>query len=120
MRIIIAGSRNYTNLDEFMLAMGGIVARHPDLFIENIEVVSGGARGVDSMGEYWANLLGYKIIRFIPSWDRFGRAAGHIRNAEMAEYADVLIAFWDGVSKGTESMINLAKKKGLKVIIEMI
>ena len=120
MRIIIAGSRNYTNLDEFMLAMGEIMVQHHDLFTGNIEVVSGGARGVDSMGEYWANLLSYKIIQFIPSWERFGRAAGHIRNAEMAEYADVLIAFWDGVSKGTESMINLARKKGLKVIIRMI
>lgn len=120
LRVIIAGSRNYTDRDEFMAHMGEIMVQYRPMLDENIVVISGGARGVDKLGEYWADFHGYEILEFIPEWDKYGRRAGFIRNAQMAENADVLIAFWDGVSKGTENMINIARKRGLKVIIRMI
>ena len=60
------------------------------------------------------------VKRVPANWEKFGRSAGHRRNAEMAQYADGLVAFWDGLSPGTRSMIDLAKGRGLKVHIEMI
>jgi glycerophosphoryl diester phosphodiesterase len=82
------------------------------------EVVCGGARGADDLGQKWAgngNLIPVKL--FPPEWNRYGKAAGMVRNKEMAEYADALIALWDGASKGTKNMIGLASKRGLKVYV---
>lgn len=119
-RVIIAGSREFpipfnlvfvTSAVEDALACLGIST------YDNIEIVSGTARGADRMGEEWANLYGVNVKQFPADWDKHGKAAGPIRNAEMAEYGDVLIAFWDGESRGTKGMIDLAKKKGLKVIV---
>lgn len=78
------------------------------------EVVSGTARGADRRGEAWANMNNISIKRFPADWDKYGKAAGHIRNAEMAKYADAAIIFWNGVSPGTRSMIDLAKKTQLE------
>lgn len=119
MKLIIAGSRNYTNEADFFHRMSQIIVAVPWIQ-EATEVVSGTARGVDTLGEEWAALYGLDITRFPANWAKYGRRAGHIRNAEMAKYADGLIAFWNGVSPGTASMINLAKAEGLKIFIEMI
>ena len=84
------------------------------------EVVSGTARGADRVGEGWANMNNIPITRMPANWDRYGRIAGHRRNLEMAEYADQLVVFWNGVSPGTKNMITLAKARGLKIHIEMV
>ena len=81
------------------------------------EVVCGGARGGDAFGKEYAEEYGLKVKMFPAEWGKYGRSAGYRRNAEMADYADCLLAFWDGESKGTKHMIDLAKKKGLKVFI---
>ena len=81
------------------------------------EIVSGGARGADSFGERVANRRGYKLTIFKAKWGELGKQAGILRNIEMAEYADALIAFWDGGSRGTKHMIREAGKKKLPVII---
>ena len=119
MRIIIAGSRNYTDEADFFARMNTIVSKNPWLQ-ETTEVVSGTARGVDQLGERWAELYGISITKFPADWSKYGRSAGFRRNAEMAQHADGLVAFWDGVSPGTASMIDLAKGRGLKVHIEMV
>jgi hypothetical protein len=113
MRLIIAGSRDITDLGLVRQAVlsSGII---PTV------IISGGARGVDSLGEVLAREMDIPIDRHPADWDKHGRSAGYIRNAEMAEVADALVAIWDGVSRGTESMINLANKKGLKVYVERI
>lgn len=67
------------------------------------------------MGEAFAEAEGLTVRRFPADWDLHGRSAGYIRNEQMAEYADGLIAFWDGSSRGTRHMINTAKKAGLHV-----
>lgn len=119
MRIIIAGSRNYTDTKDFFARMD-IIIDLEEWILSISEVVSGTARGTDSMGEMWADQFDVPVKRFPADWAKYGRRAGHIRNAEMAKYADGLIAFWDGVSPGTASMINLAKAEGLRIHIEMI
>lgn len=80
-----------------------------------IEIVSGTANGADKLGEKYANEKGYLLKKFPADWDKYGKSAGFKRNVEMSNYADALIAFWDGKSKGTKHMIDLAKRYELKV-----
>lgn len=109
MRTIIAGSRCGCDQDTFNIVM----MRCPWTITT---VISGGARGVDRMGEEWAEKNGINVERFIPDWEKHGRAAGPIRNRQMAENADALIAFWDQKSKGTKNMIEEAQVRGLKIV----
>lgn len=108
MKVIIAGSRHLTFptlVDEAIKC---------SLF-DITEVVSGGARGVDALGELWAARNGIPVRLFPADWDKHGKAAGPIRNREMAAYADALIAIWDGKSLGTKNMIDEARKRGLRI-----
>jgi len=112
-KVIIAGSRNF---DDFELLEQEVdkILDHMNLSVD-IEIVSGKARGADELGESFAEKYGLNVKHFPADWDKFGTSAGYIRNAEMAKYADVLIAFWDGKSLGTRHMIKSAEKKGLEV-----
>lgn len=105
MRVIIAGSRGITEY--------GIVALAVALSgFEVTEVVSGRARGVDLLGERWAELNGVPVAYFpvTPAmWETEGKRAGHNRSHRMSQYADALVAVWDGRSKGTWSMIGIAR-----------
>jgi len=108
MKVIIAGSRSITS---YRLAEEAVAASG----FEITEVVSGTARGVDRLGELWAARHGVPVTRFPADWGAYGKQAGFVRNADMAEYADALVALWDGGSRGTQHMINLARGAGLKV-----
>ena len=100
MKIAVIGSRNVTVSDL-------------DLYLsEGDEVVSGGARGVDACAAEYAERKGMKLTVFLPKYERYGRAATIVRNKEIVEYADKVIAFWDGSSKGTLSVIQYAQKTG--------
>jgi len=110
MKVIIAGSRDIVNYD---IVLDAIV----DSKINITTVVSGGARGVDRLGERYAKEYNLPIEQYIPDWDGLGKKAGYVRNEQMADNADALIAIWDGVSKGTGHMINIAKRKNLTVFI---
>jgi len=111
MKTIIAGSRT-VSLQDVLKALEFCP------FTERItEVVSGCARGADSYGELIAEENSTPIKRFPANWKKFGKRAGPIRNQEMAEYADALIAVWDGVSSGTSDMIQRAEKNKLKVYV---
>jgi len=110
MRTIIAGSRAIT--DPHLVT----IAIHRAGFSIS-QVVSGGARGVDRLGERWAKANGIPVKKFPADWKKHGMGAGHVRNREMAHYADALIAIWDGASPGTKSMIDYAKRRGLRVYV---
>ncbi len=112
-RCIIAGSRTIKNLD---IIMAAVVASNFDIW----QVVSGGAAGVDLNGEKYAEGVGIPVKRFPANWKEYGLKAGYLRNVEMADNADALIAIWDGKSRGTKHMIDIATKKGLKVYIHEI
>lgn len=123
LRVIIAGSRDFDDFPKLMNScndvLSGITNKYNDLC--KIRIVSGTARGADQLGEQYAKIVGYEVSRFPADWDRLGKRAGYVRNDEMAKFAvadgnyGVLIAFWDGKSKGTKHMISLAEKKGLEV-----
>ena len=84
---------------------------------ENIVFVSGHASGADALGERYAEERGLQLETYPADWKAHGRAAGPISNAQMADVADALIAFWDGKSRGTKNMIDTATKRGLKVAV---
>ena len=113
MRTIIAGSRTINDFDAVLKVVN-------DSGFTISEVVSGEARGVDQLGERYANAQRLPCVKFPANWDKYAKGAGFIRNAAMADYAEALIALWDGKSKGTANMIDVAKKKGLKVFIRVL
>lgn len=129
MKVIIAGGRNFQDYNllrdtcDYML--------HDQ---KEIEVVSGKAYGADELGEVYAKGREYKIKEFPADWtdfsepcvikvnkkgEKYNALAGLKRNERMAQYADALIAFWDGKSTGTKDMIERARKHGLKVKVQM-
>lgn len=113
MKVIVAGSRSVTN----DLVVDAAIE---DSGFKITELVSGTARGVDRLGEDWAKSRCIAIKRFPADWNRYGKSAGYRRNVEMAEYADALIAIWDGKSKGTQHMINIAQEQKLKVYVKKV
>ena len=117
MNIIIAGSRNINMKHEDFNAKIDHLLQNCK---EQVEIVSGRARGADRMGERYAAENGLKVHLFPAEWNTmrgFDKAAGYKRNEEMAKFSDALIAFWDGKSRGTKHMIDLAHKHGLRVRI---
>ena len=111
-RLIIAGGREFS---DYPLLAASVVEFVNELDDPDIEIVCGCARGADSLGEEYGKSKGYKINYYKPNWDLYGKAAGMFRNRAMALNADGLIAFWDGSSKGTKHMIDMARRHGLKV-----
>ncbi len=117
MKLIIAGGRDFTYISTSMI--GSFLEAH-SIYWRNIEqVVSGGASGVDTAGENFANIVDIEIERFPADWNTHGKAAGPIRNKQMAEYADALLLIWDGESRGSASMKNEMLKLG-KPVYEII
>ena len=80
-------------------------------------MVSGGAKGADQLGEKWAKENNIKTLIFRPDWDKFGKIAGFLRNKDIVDNSDVIVAFWDGLTKGTENTINLTKTAGKELEI---
>ena len=100
MKIAIIGSRKIKNpdIEKFVSA--------------DDEIVSGGAVGVDSAAAKFAKEQGLKLTEFLPQYEKYGRAAPIIRNREIVDYAEKVVAFWDGRSRGTLSVIEYAQKTG--------
>jgi hypothetical protein len=105
---IIAGSRDITNYDFLCRCIDS-------LDIQITKIISGGARGVDALGERYARDNSIPLMIMQADWDRYGKSAGYKRNEQMAKTAQMLIALWDGKSRGTMHMINIAKARGLTV-----
>lgn len=113
-RVIIAGGRDFRDYSLLVKTMDNLLSNIRD----EIVVVCGKARGADTLGEQYAKERGYVVQYFPADWERYGKAAGYLRNTEMAKNADALVAFWDGMSLGTRHMIEIAKSRGLKVRVK--
>ena len=108
MKIAVIGGRDFDDYE--------LMKKVLDEKLAEIEIiVSGGAKGADSLAERYALEKKIDIIVFEADWKKHGRAAGPIRNKKIITEADLVVAFWDGKSKGTKSSINLAKKAGVDV-----
>jgi len=113
MKTIIAGGRE---IHDYQLVLDAIEEANLNI----TTVVSGGAKGVDALGEQYAMNMNLTLHIYEADWERHGRAAGPLRNRKMAENADALIAIWDGKSRGTKNMIETATKLGLVVYVKRI
>ena len=112
-RVIIAGGRDFS---DYELLKRKVLFYTNEVNRDNlIVVVSGKAKGADSLGEKLAKEIGWKVLEYPADWDTNGKSAGYIRNTEMAKNSDALIAFWDGKSRGTKHMIDTAEKNDLLV-----
>lgn len=111
MKVIIAGSRSVTDYSFVKQAVidSGLWERYG----RNIEVVCGMAKGVDMLGSEFAKNNNLKCHKFPADWDKYGKRAGALRNIQMGEFSDALIAVWDGKSRGTLHMWNWAVENGL-------
>lgn len=118
-RVIIAGSRGFND----WLLMWEFLERKIEPFIfftladKVTEIVSGTANGADKLGERYAKAKGLPVKRFPADWNRYGKAAGHIRNKRMAEYADACVVFWDGESRGAKNMIDCARELNVPTMV---
>jgi hypothetical protein len=110
-RCIIAGSRSFDDYDYMLETLEG----WREGFMG--EIISGGAKGADRLGERFAKEFNIPLKIMPADWDKYGKRAGYIRNEQMADYAEVLFAFWDGKSPGTKHMIDIAYREGLIVFI---
>ena len=113
MRLIVAGTRTFR---DYILLRDKL-----DLFLshskDRITIFSGNAPGADALGEQYAKQNNYNLKIFKANWKTLGKRAGFVRNEEMAKEATHCVVFWDGKSKGSEHMINLAKQYQLHLRI---
>lgn len=104
MKVAVIGSRNLTveDLGQYL----------PE---ETTEIVSGGAKGVDTCAREYASAKELKLTEFLPEYNRYGRGAPLKRNLQIIDYADCVLAFWDGKSRGTQFVIERCKAQGKPV-----
>ena len=102
MKLAIIGGRDFNDYEKLVSSLADI---------EGVKlVISGGARGADTLAERYAKEKGIEFIKFLPDWNTHGKAAGPIRNELIIKACDRVVAFWDGKSPGTRSSIELAKR----------
>lgn len=106
MKVAIIGSRNLTvnNIEDYL----------PE---KTTEIISGGAKGIDECAEKFAFANKIHFMKFLPEYNKYGKAAPLKRNLQIIEYSDCVLAFWDGKSRGTQYVINMCKKVDKPVIV---
>lgn len=104
MKVAVIGSRNL-----------GVIGLEKFLPYNVSEIVSGGARGIDTCAREYARTHGIKLKEFLPDYSRYGKTAPLKRNLEIIAYADMVIAFWDGKSRGTKYVIDNCKKQHVMI-----
>lgn len=112
-KIIIAGGRDF--MDYNLLKKKADKILQEKKVTHKIVIISGCARGADTLGLRYASENAFDAEEYPADWDKYGKKAGYMRNVEMAENADALIAFWDGKSKGTKHMIDIATERNLLI-----
>ena len=106
-KLIVAGGRDFSSIKVMTKKLDNLLQNKPE-----VTIISGGARGADRTGEAYARNKGHKVVIMKADWDKLDKAAGFIRNTEMAKVGDAAACFWDGHSRGTLHMINCIKSAG--------
>lgn len=114
--VVVAGSRDFCDYDYAKKCLDWILKKRIDDGYK-IVVISGHARGADMIGERWAEENGWAVSSHPAEWDKYGKRAGFIRNCEMVDCCDGVVAFWDGKSKGTKHTIDYAGKQDKPCIV---
>ena len=113
MKVAIIGSRDFNDYNYMCEMMDDFTKCHFTI----TTIISGGAKGADSLGEKWAEDNNLPTEIYKPDWKKYGRSAGYIRNADIVDNSQHVIAFWDGNSKGTLNSVDRAKKNKIAVTI---
>lgn len=108
MIVAVIGSRNFQDFSLLEATLSSL----PEI----TQIVSGGAKGADSLAEIFANQRHISVVVIKPDWKQYGKGAGIVRYRKIIEVADMVVAFWDGKSKGTSSSLSMAKAKGIPII----
>lgn len=108
MQVAVIGSRGFNDYELVVRTLSNL---HITLLI------SGSAKGADSLGERYANENNIETLIFKPDWEKHGKAAGMIRNTDIVNNSELIVAFWDQTSKGTKDSIDKAKKLGKKIVV---
>lgn len=111
--LIIAGGREFSNYPVLRNAVDYYIQKHG---LTEVTIVSGKARGADTLGETYAAERGLPVWEFPADWDGLGKKAGHVRNRQMGDVANGLVAF-DTDGKGTKGMVAYAQEKGLNILV---
>lgn len=112
MKLAIVGSRDFNDYEKMKSILWDLFHIRQSTVPKDI-IISGGARGADTLAKKYAEEEKQEYIEFLPDWNTLGKAAGFIRNQQIVNACDIVLAFWDGKSKGTEDTLNkaaLAKK----------
>ena len=117
MKIVVGGCRDFCDYDVLREFLDEVLDGRD---LSDVTLLSGHCRGADMLAELYAGERGIKVELHPAEWDKYGRAAGVHRNREMVDEADQVIAFWDGKSRGTKSLIEYAKKRGKAADVKMI
>lgn len=113
MRIGIVGSRYFTNMKLMVKVLKYNMKERDDITL----IVSGGAKGADTLAERYAEGKGIETKIFLPDWNKYGRKAGFLRNIDIVKNSDLVFAFWDGISPGTKHLIDLCKQYKVECIV---
>lgn len=119
-KVIVAGGRDY---NEYFQLRDSIDKELAEIDTP-ITIVAGGARGADTLAKLYAREKGYKYEEHLANWEEYGKSAGYKRNVDMAKSvkengSGILVAFWDGKSKGTSNMIDIANRAGIPTFLKM-
>ena len=110
MKLAIVGSRSFS---DYELLKESVLRSFPNVSL----IVSGGAKGADKLGEKLADELGLKTEIYLPDWARYGKGAGLVRNELIIKNSEGVIAFWDGLSKGTKKSIEISRTLKKKIVV---
>ena len=111
-QVVVAGGRDFSNYP--------LLCKKLDHLFQNRQptaIISGLARGADTLGRQYALERDIQVLEFPAHWNELGKRAGMVRNREMLEAADAVVVFWDSVSKGTANMVEITQKAGLPLRI---
>lgn len=111
-KIAIIGSRSFNDFDFLDKKVKELMPKQKCDFI----IVSGGAKGTDTLAEKFADKYGYKLEVWRAKWHTHGKCAGYLRNHDIVRNANMVIAFWDGMNKGTRHTINIAKNDENRIV----
>jgi len=111
MRVAIIGSRNWSSNDTGVIRQRVLELKAKYSEVAPLTILSGGAKGVDTIAVHMAEMLDVPFKVYKADWDKFGKSAGFVRNAKLVQEAQKVIAYWDGKSKGTKHTIDLALRE---------
>lgn len=115
-KVMVCGGRTFDDDETLFSVLDGLCNVYPvDPY--DTTIISGGARGADSLANEYAHSRGLELIECPADWERYGKSAGYRRNADMVKQADVVVAFWDGESKGTKHSIDLTLAAGKPLLV---